>query len=177
MTKFQLIKPAYLHFTLNYNNISSSFGNNILYLNNTGTQFITLSDGCYDIEDINTYHLQNILFTKYYKIHPRFDGQGYGLYSYISTSDRSSYTNGTLVSYNTFPSLNSEIQYGEFRPTQINLVSQIFDIHSASNLNTRDGVIFIPASQGRFNYACFEFKEQFYFPNETYDGIRFYFTD
>lgn len=148
MTKFNLIKPAYLHFTLNYNNISSQFGNNILYLNNAATQSITLQDGCYDIEDINTYHLQNILFTKYFKIHPRFDGQGYGLYSYLTTSDRASYTNGTLITYSNYPSLNSEIQYGEFRPTQINLVSQIFDIHASSKTNTRDGLIIIPASQG-----------------------------
>jgi hypothetical protein len=65
---FKTISPAYLHFTLNFNNIQASFGNNILYLNNTGTQSITLPDGCYDIEDINAYHLQNVLFTLYFKI-------------------------------------------------------------------------------------------------------------
>ncbi len=74
MWKFTLISPTYLHFTLNFNNIQSAFGNNVLNLNNTGTQNITLPDGCYDVTDINTYHLQNVLFTKFFKIHDRFDG-------------------------------------------------------------------------------------------------------
>lgn len=47
--KFKYLQPVYLHFTLNFNNIQAVFGNNVLYLNDTSSQSITLSDGCYDI--------------------------------------------------------------------------------------------------------------------------------
>lgn len=144
--EFKFIQPSYLHFNLNFNNIQASFGNNILYLNNAGTQSITLSDGCYDVGDINALHLQNVLFTKYFKIHDRFDGQGLGLYSYASVSDRNTYTNATLITF--AGGLNSEIQYGEFRPTMIKLVSQMWHIHASSKANLRDGRIFIPCGQG-----------------------------
>ena len=53
----------------------------------------------------------------------------------------------------------------------IKLVSQMFDIHASSNSNTRDGQIFIPVSQTRFNFATFEFKEAFLFQNEVLDSI------
>lgn len=107
--------------------------------------------------DINALHLQNVLFTKYFKIHDRFDGQGLGLYSYASIADRNTYTNATLVTF--AGGLNNEIQYGEFRPTLIKLVSQMWHIHATSKANLTDGRVFIPCGQGRFNYAAFEFKE------------------
>lgn len=68
MRRFEFVRPIKLDFTLTYNNINADFGNNILHLNNSGTQAITLQDGCYDIEDINSYHLQNSLFGLFFKI-------------------------------------------------------------------------------------------------------------
>lgn len=51
--KFPFLWILSLHFTLSFNNINASFGNNILYLNDLGSSSITLIDGCYDVEDIN----------------------------------------------------------------------------------------------------------------------------
>lgn len=109
---FHSITPIKLDFSLSFNNISAEFGNNILNLNNGGTQFIILADGCYDIDDLNTYHLNNALFGLFFKIQPRFDGQGYGLYSYTSSANRSSYVSGILITNSS--SLNGELQWGKF---------------------------------------------------------------
>lgn len=63
-----------LDFVLNFNNISQDFGNNILYLDNPGTLSLVLSDGCYDVNDINDFHLTNPIGGVFYRIHARFDG-------------------------------------------------------------------------------------------------------
>lgn len=72
--KYSSIGVKSLSFTLNYNNISAQNWNNILYLNTLGTSSIVLADGCYDIDDINTFSLGGAIGGLFYKIHALFDG-------------------------------------------------------------------------------------------------------
>lgn len=51
--KYNHIRPTYLYFTINYQNITSEFRNNKFYLDTAGTQLITLVDGLYDYPQIN----------------------------------------------------------------------------------------------------------------------------
>lgn len=96
-----------MHFTLDFNNISSQFGNNVLYLNDLGTLSIVLVNGCYDIDDLNNYNLSASISGLFYKITQRMDGQGYGLFSYTSSVNRSSNISGILI--NNTNGLNAEI--------------------------------------------------------------------
>ena len=50
--------------------------------------FITLTDGLYDIEDINSWVINNVISGRYYKIMTSVNGVSYSIYSYASSSDR-----------------------------------------------------------------------------------------
>lgn len=85
--KYEHMALNYITFTMNYKNVSASFGNNIFYLKNDGTVSITLADGLYDIEDLNSRNLVSAISGRFYKILTSLDGLGWSVYSYATAAD------------------------------------------------------------------------------------------
>lgn len=80
VVKYNHIRPTYLYFTINYQNIKASFFNNKFYADTAGTILITISDGLYDYPQINNAYLELPLSGGYYHIQKRLDGNGFGIY-------------------------------------------------------------------------------------------------
>lgn len=130
------IRPTYLYFTINYQNITAAFHNNKFYLDTAGTQLVTLADGLYDYPQINALIIAPY-GGFYYLIQKWLDGNGFGIYRYTSTIDRNSMINGVLQSPANPPdsTLNTELISGIYRPTRFKLWGEWFDIDANTSLS------------------------------------------
>lgn len=94
-SKFKYMRLCYINFSANYKNISANLQNNTLQL--TSSLNITIPDGTYTINDINTTILNTPISTFYYKLHKNLQNASYDVYRYANASDWQQNINGTKM--------------------------------------------------------------------------------
>lgn len=181
------MRISYVTLNNNYFNIKQEYGNSKLYLNTSGSVFIDLPDGNYDINDINERNLIGVIGGLYYKI--LSDPDGFWIYSFLNTTDRQQNTNGTAqnpsLTLNNGLNLNKELKDGLFWTDYIQLNSQVIDTHgnylnlNNQNTTTKTNNLIIPIDVNRNETTTFEIQELIFDVNINVNQLRllFYFTD
>lgn len=101
---------------LNYQNIKAQFGNNVLHLDLTDTLTITIPDGLYSLDRINS----SVLEAQPYAFRVSPTGDYIALYQYPSVSDKQQDINRTeIVGHQEESTLNAEIYSNRIDPNVI----------------------------------------------------------
>lgn len=159
-SKFKYTRLAYINFSVNYKNISSSLKNNILYLTNTLT--LTIPDGTYSISDINNTILNTIQAGFHFKLQKNLQTTSYDIYRYTTFTDWQTNLNGTKMNITAVDqfSLNYKLQQRPNLLEAFKIRSNLFDIHennSTQFIITNE--LIVPIGAQSLARQHFEFQE------------------
>lgn len=126
-SQFSKIQLLSVRFVLNYKNVTAAFGNNVLHLDLTSTLTITLADGLWSLDRINSVALE----TQPYAFRVSPNGTYIALYQYASISDRDQDINRTeIVGHEGESLLNSEIYSNRIDPNVLRMYCSPFAVYS-----------------------------------------------